>query len=81
MPTTIKKEVRDLISVTAEDHKSAKPDLKKDLESMSEKELTALAKKLTKQMQQAATELNFELAAELRDELKKVKEELRDLDK
>ena len=81
IPTTIKKEVRDLISVTAEDHKSAKPDLKKDLESMSEKELTALAKKLTKQMQQAATELNFELAAELRDELKKVKEELRDLDK
>ena len=46
---------------------------------MSEKELTAFAKKLTKRMNQAAIELNFELAAELRDELKRVKEELRDL--
>ena len=78
-PTTIKKEVRDLITTTLEENKVQHLDKEKELESMSEKELTALAKKLTKRMNQAAIELNFELAAELRDELKKVKEELRDL--
>ena len=78
-PTTIKKEVRDLITTTLDENKKAVADHEKDLESMSEKELTALAAKLTKQMNQAAAELNFELAAELRDEMKRVKEELRDL--
>lgn len=78
-PTTIKKEVRDLITTTLEENKVQHLDKEKELESMSEKELTALAKKLTKRMNQAAIELNFELAAELRDELKRVKEELRDL--
>lgn len=78
-PTTIKKEVRDLITTTLEENKVQHLDKEKELESMSEKELTALAKKLTKRMNQAAIELNFELAAEFRDELKRVKEELRDL--
>lgn len=78
-PTTIKKEVRDLITTTLEENKVQRPDTDKEIESMSEKELTALAKKLTKRMNQAAIELNFELAAELRDELKRVKEELRDM--
>ena len=78
-PTTIKKEVRDLITTTLDENKKAVADHEKDLESMSEKELTALAANLTKQMNQAAAELNFELAAELRDEMKRVKEELRDL--
>ena len=79
VPKTIKKDVRDLISTTAEENKKVVNDTEKDLESMSEKELTALAAKLTKQMNQAAAELNFELAAELRDEMKRVKEELQNL--
>lgn len=40
---------------------------------MSEKELNKLIKQITKKMQQAAAELNFEAAAELRDQLKELK--------
>ena len=47
---------------------------------MDEKELKKLAKELEKKMRQAAAELNFEEAAELRDELKKYKISLRDYD-
>lgn len=79
-PTTIKKEIRDLISTTADEDKVAKVDTTKDVESMTKKELIELAAKLTKKMNQAAAELNFELAAELRDQLKEVKETLRDYD-
>lgn len=79
-PTTIKKEIRDLISTTADEDKVAKVDATKDVESMTKKELIEMAAKLTKKMNQAAAELNFELAAELRDQLKEVKETLRDYD-
>ncbi len=78
-PTTIKKEVRDLITTTLDEGKVSRIDAEKDIESMSKKELTEYVSKLTKKMNQAAAELNFEYAAELRDELKKAKEELRDL--
>ena len=54
--------------------------LKKDTESMNRKELTEMIAKLTKKMNKAAAELNFEEAAELRDELKKYKIALRDYD-
>ena len=50
--------------------------LEKDLESMSKKELQALEKQLQKKMTTAAAELNFELAAQLRDELFAVKQQL-----
>ena len=40
---------------------------------MTKKELTALASKLTKKMHTAAADLNFELAAQLRDEMLEVK--------
>ena len=40
--------------------------MEKDPESMSVKELKKLIKDVTKRMQQAAAELNFEAAAELR---------------
>lgn len=73
-PQTIKKAVRDLISIS----KAAEqvPDDGKDLESMDEKELKKLEAELTKKMRQAAAELNFEEAAQLRDRLKDVKQEL-----
>ena len=79
-PTTIRKAVRDLISIgkVAND---AKVKLDKDPESMSEKELLAQIKTVQKKMQAAATDLNFELAAQLRDqmmELKKVLQKLYD---
>lgn len=74
-PTTIKKAVRDLISITKEAAKTAET-LEKDPESMSETELKKLIAKVQKQMQKAAAELNFEAAAELRDQMMELKKYL-----
>ena len=71
-PQTIKKAVRDLISISKAADKDEK-ELSKDLESMTKKELKELAAKLTKKMHSAAADLNFELAAQLRDEMLEVK--------
>ena len=77
-PQTIKKSVRDLIAVSK---KVAAEELRmeKDPESMSQKELEKLIQDLTKQMKKAAAELNFEMAAELRDKLVELKKVLNDL--
>lgn len=53
--------------------------MEKDLESMSKQELNKLVKDITKQMHTAAAELNFELAAELRDKMIEVKKHLMEL--
>ena len=78
-PQTIKKSVRDLISISkkvaAEEMK-----LEKDPESMSVAELEKLIKKLEKQMKKAAAELNFEAAAELRDKLIELKKHLNEME-
>ena len=73
--STMRKAVRDLISISKKaDGNSG--DIEKDLESMSKKDLQQLRKKLTKQMHAAAAELNFELAATLRDQMMKVVQQL-----
>jgi len=54
--------------------------LDKDPESMNRKELEAVIKKLSKQMHTAAAELNFELAADLRDKLLELKKHLNDME-
>ena len=78
-PTTIKKAVRDLITVSkAVAETEAK--LKKDPESMNRKELTKLITKVEKQMREAAASLNFEQAAELRDKMIELKKNLEELD-
>ncbi len=79
-PKTIVKAVRDLIKVTNEEVVE-KDTREKDVESMTEKELKAEIAKITKKMNQAAADLNFELAAELRDELMELKVVLRDYHK
>lgn len=76
-PTTIKKKVRDLISISKKAQQTISQ-LEKDPESMSKKELEALIKKVTKQMMSAAADLNFEQAAELRDQLAELKKLLAD---
>ena len=79
-PRTIKKAVRDLISISKEVAKTQKK-LAKDMESMSRKELEELIGKVQKQMKAAAADLNFEMAAELRDQMIELKKNLEELDK
>ena len=79
-PTTIKKAVRDLIAVSKAVAQTEMK-LKKDPESMSTKELKNLIQQLEKQMRQAATDLNFEQAAELRDKMSELKKNLADAEK
>lgn len=78
-PKTIQKAVRELISISKA---VAKQELQmaKDPESMSKEELEKLVNKLTKQMKQAAAELNFEAAAELRDKMTELKQVLLNLE-
>ncbi|MGI6020550.1 MAG: excinuclease ABC subunit UvrB [Lachnospiraceae bacterium] len=71
-PTTIKKSVRDLISISKEVAKTEAV-LEKDPESMSKKELEILIAKIEKKMRMAAAELDFESAAMLRDQMKELK--------
>ena len=77
-PTTIKKAVRDLIAISKAVENPHAADTK-DPESMDEKELKKLAKELEKKMRQAAAELNFEEAANLRDRMIEVKKMLLDI--
>lgn len=76
-PKTIYKEQRQLIKLT----KIAEDDGTEDysdnaIKKRSEKELQKMAKELEKRMAVAAKELNFELAAELRDRLIVIKGQL-----
>ena len=59
---------------------AALPFLSKSTDSMPRQELIALIGSLTEQMRGAADQLQFELAARLRDELKELKRELRGMD-
>ena len=76
-PTTIKKAVRDLISISKEAESKTQM-LEKDPESMSRKEIERLVKKLEKQMRKAAADLDFESAAELRDQMMQLKKHMAD---
>lgn len=79
-PKTIHKSVRDLISISKK-VSSEEMKLEKDPESMSEKELQAAIKDINKKMKKAAAELNFEVAAELRDQLIEFKKKLLEIEK
>lgn len=78
-PTTIQKAVRDLISISKAADTMDKG-LLKELESMDKKELEKAIKEITKRMHQAAAELNFELAAQLRDEMVELKKHLAEIE-
>ncbi len=79
-PQTIQKAVRDLISIS---RKVAKEELEfsVDPESMNRKDLEKLIADVTKKMERAAAELNFEAAADFRDKMIELKGMLRDLGK
>ena len=79
-PQTIKKAVRDLISISKavarNDYEFAK-----DPESMDSDELKKLIDSVSKQMRKAAAELDFEAAADLRDRMIELKKRLNDYEK
>ena len=79
-PQTIQKAVQDLISISKV---IAKEEMKfeKDPESMCREELEKLVAKVEKQMRKAAADLNFEAAAELRDQMVDLKKKLLELEK
>lgn len=74
-PQTIKKAVRDIISISKKVESPA-DEINKDIESMDIKELEKLVAKLSKKMNVAAAELNFELAAQLRDQIIEIKKNI-----
>ena len=81
-PTSIKKAVRDLIRISRTEEKPVRGmKLQKEPESMSEKELLKLIEEIQKKMQRAAAELDFEQAAELRDQMLSLKKHLYSRDK
>ena len=71
-PQTIRKAVRDLISISKEITKEQAA-FEKDPESMNLGELRKLIADVEKKMRKAAADLNFEAAAELRDRMLELK--------
>jgi excinuclease ABC subunit B len=76
-PTTIKKAVRDLISIGVEE--KADNTMDRQPEDMDREELEEHIAKVKTKMEKAAAELNFELAAEYRDQLIEMKKMLQDM--
>jgi excinuclease ABC subunit B len=73
----------DVLLATGKKTKSSVPAIgfhTKSLVSMPRQELMGLIESLTDQMRSAAADLQFELAARLRDELKELKRELRNME-
>lgn len=78
-PQTIKKAVRDLISISKTVAKE-EVQFEKDPESMGREELEKWIGDIQKKMKRAAADLNFETAAELRDQLIDLKKKLQALE-
>ncbi len=72
IPKTIKKDVRDIIEIGKDERKNKKEKSKAKKLSVAEKEKLIL--ELTKQMKEASRRLEFEQAAYIRDEIKKLRE-------
>ncbi|CBK73496.1 excinuclease ABC, B subunit [Butyrivibrio fibrisolvens 16/4] len=77
-PKTIQKSVRELISIS-KDIAKKEMQFKKDPEEMNKQELEKLIEDIQKKMKKAASELNFEAAAEYRDKMVELKNMLREL--
>lgn len=73
VPKTIIKKVHDIIKATVSVEEKKGMGLDKDPESMDRKELEKVISNVQKEMRQAAADLQFERAAELRDEVIELK--------
>nr|WP_315023507.1 excinuclease ABC subunit UvrB [uncultured Aminipila sp.] len=69
IPTTVKKAVRKVIEATKAAEEEAEYYAGKSPLELTKKELTEYIKKLEKEMKQAASDLQFERAAQLRDQI------------
>ncbi len=78
-PTTVKKAVRELIVATKSVDVTEEIFKEKDAESMTKEELESTIAKVQKEMKKAATQLNFEKAADYRDMLVELKSTLAQL--
>ena len=78
-PQTIKKAVRDLIRISSKAETDISEE-KKDPESMSAEELEKEIRLVMKKMSKAAAELNFEMAAQLRDRMIEYKKHLQEIE-
>jgi excinuclease ABC subunit B len=86
-PQTIRKAVTDILAQIRPDGEAPRPGLdrrsrrrdtpRSDLAELPQEELTRLIQTLEEEMRDAATELRFEYAARLRDEIGDLKKELR----
>ncbi len=76
IPKTIKKKVHEVIKATMSSEEKKSKGLEKDPESMNNDEITTFIIKFEKEMKQAALDLQFERAMELRDEITRYKQYL-----
>ncbi len=72
-PTTIKKEIRDVIRATYESDEETKDDHVSQYKNLSKDEKAELIDQLETEMKQAAKDLDFEKAMELRDAMLELK--------
>ena len=79
-PATIQKAIEILIAESSEEYVTEKsePDMPEIIEESSIEEIDSIIVDLTRQMQKAAVELDFELAANLRDQIGELKDKLID---
>ena len=88
-PQTIRKAVGDILSLLRPDDSAPVPGkdrrrqrerdkVQRDLKSLPQQELARLIQTLEEEMHEASTELKFEYAAKLRDEINDLRRELRD---
>jgi excinuclease ABC subunit B len=75
-PTTIEKAVRDVIEVTQKVEEELESYMGRSLSELTLKERADYAKKLDKEMREAAQTLQFERAAVLRDRLLEIRSSL-----
>jgi len=83
IPKTITKEISDILQLVekvrpAKENKKYKPTL--DTKNASKEQLIQLGKKLEEEMNAAADLLEFEIAARLRDELRELNKELKEIE-
>ncbi len=72
-PQSIKKSVRDVIEATKAAEDSVEYSVRKEDDTLSLGEAGALIERLTKEMKKAASDLQFERAADLRDKVNELK--------